>query len=69
MTDVDTQRQRLEQRRRRLVRMYADELMNDAEYSREKLELDALASAVQVVPRNETIDAGAYLENLGALWS
>jgi site-specific DNA recombinase len=66
---IEAKRDRLEAKRRRLVRMYADDLISDAEYATGKLELDALTSSLLSAPERDTFNAAAYLENLGALWA
>ncbi len=48
--------------------LYADAMLTESEYSREKLEIEAALSGLAVPSHEATFEAASYVSQVGALW-
>ncbi|WP_119071630.1 recombinase family protein [Aggregatilinea lenta] len=63
------EREQVEEKLRRLRRMYQDLVIGDAEYQETQKQLQSRLAALVVPAESQLVRGGEYLENLGLLWS
>ena len=62
------EREKLEEKKRRSASLYEDLAINDEEYHKERLSIDAALAGLIIPEEHEAIEAGSFLTDLGKLW-